>query len=259
MKVGFIGLGNMGSTLARCVAQVSGVELLLSTYNLENATTLQQEIGGTLLPNEQIIAQANCIFLGIKPQMLRSFKNELANSLTQRPQITWVSMLAGVTIDTLQTVLETHNIVRIMPNTPVSIGKGITTLTSNNEQVLEQVSQLLEKSGEIITLPETLMDSATAIAGCGPAFVYTFIEALADAGVKHGLPRELALKLAAQTVSGAGDMVLESGTHPALLRDAVCSPGGSTIAGVTALEKNGFRHATIEAVNKAVKRTKELG
>lgn len=259
MKVGFIGLGNMGSALARCISQVGGVELLLSTYNLESATALQQEIGGTLLPNEEIIAQAHCIFLGIKPQMLRSFANELADNITQRPQITWVSMLAGVTIETLQTVLATHNIVRIMPNTPVAIGKGMTTLASHNEHLLGQVSQLLDKSGEITILPESLMDSSTAIAGCGPAFVYTFIEALADAGVKHGLPRELALKLAAQTVSGAGDMVLISESHPASLRDAVCSPGGSTIAGVVALEENGFRHATIEAVNKAVARTRELG
>lgn len=259
MKVGFIGLGNMGSALARCISHVSGVELLLSTYHLESATALKDEIGGTLLPNEEIIAQADYIFLGIKPQMLRSFSNELADNITQQPQITWVSMLAGVTIETLQTVLATHNIVRIMPNTPVSIGKGMTTITSNNEQLLEHVSKLLAKSGEIMPLPEQLMDSATAIAGCGPAFVYTFIEALADAGVKYGLPRELALKLAAQTVSGAGDMVLKSNTHPAALRDAVCSPGGSTISGVVALEENGFRHATIEAVSKAVARTKKLG
>lgn len=259
MKVGFIGLGNMGGALARCVSQVGGVDVLLSTHNLPNATALQQEIGGVLLSNEEIIQQANCIFLGIKPQMLRSFTDEMAYLIKQRPQITWVSMLAGVTIEKLEQLLFTQNIVRIMPNTPVAIGKGMTTIASNNEQLLGQVSQLLKKSGEIVALSEDLMDSATAIAGCGPAFVYTFIEALADAGVKHGLPRELALKLASQTVSGAGHMVLESRLHPASLRDAVCSPGGSTIAGVTALEENGFRHATIEAVNKAVGRTKELG
>ena len=150
----------------------------------------------------------------------------------------------------------------MMPNTPVSIGQGVISyaLSANcRAEDSEFFGQLLAKAGLLVELGEGLIDAATGLAGCGPAFVYLFIEALADAGVQTGLPRETALKMAAQTVVGAGQLVLESNQHPGVLKDQVCSPGGSTIAGVASLEAHAFRGTVMDAVHQAYKRTQELG
>ena len=149
-----------------------------------------------------------------------------------------------------------------MPNTPVAIGQGVISyaLSENcRAEDKEIFCQLLAKAGLLVELGDSLIDAATGLAGCGPAFVYLFIEALADAGVQTGLPREMALKMAAQTVVGAGQMVLESQQHPGILKDQVCSPGGSTIAGVASLEEHAFRGTVMDAVQQAYKRTQELG
>ena len=150
----------------------------------------------------------------------------------------------------------------MMPNTPASIGQGVISyaLSSNCSTADSDLfCQLLAKAGLLVELGESLIDAATGLAGCGPAFVYLFIEALADAGVQTGLPRETALKMAAQTVVGAGQLVLESQQHPGVLKDQVCSPGGSTIAGVASLEAHAFRGTVMEAVQQSYKRTQELG
>lgn len=258
MKVGFIGLGNMGASLARAVAQVPDVTVLLSQHNLEKAKAVQADIGGELMTNSYLVSQADVIFLGVKPQQVPIVLEELEAVIQKRPEVIWVSMAAGLTLAQLANYLPTQRLVRIMPNTPVAIGQGMTTLSSHDAAAQQLVQDLLAASGKVFPLPEAQMDAATAIAGCGPAFVYTFIEALADAGVAHGLPRQLALELAGQTLVGAGQLTLESSDHPAQLRDAVCSPGGATIAGVLALEEHGFRHATQSAVTAALHRTKAL-
>ena len=153
-------------------------------------------------------------------------------------------------------------LIRIMPNTPVAIGQGVISLARSQavtDQQVAQVKQLLSGAGALYEIEEKLMDPATSVAGCGPAFVYQMIEAMADAGVSLGLSREQALQMAAQTFQGASQMVLETGEHPARLRDAVCSPGGSTIAGVNRLEQVGLRGDIIAGVEAAYKRTQEMG
>ncbi len=257
MKVGFIGLGNMGSAIARAVAKCDDVSLFLSSHNPEKAGKLQAEIGGQLLDNAQVAAESDVVFLGVKPYQVASTIKEIGEG-SNNGNI-WISMATGVSLETLAKLLPGHDLVRMMPNTPVAIGQGMTSYTSQSNKAKEVFKDLMAYSGKVVEIQEGLMDAATAVAGCGPAFVYQFIEALGDAGVQNGLSRSQAIEMAAQTVLGSAQMVLESGQHPAQLRDAVTSPGGSTIAGVVELEKNGFRYAAISAVNAALKRNQELG
>lgn len=214
--------------------------------------------------NAEIVGTCSVIFLGVKPYQIQSLLADLQAEIAQNPTALWVSMAAGVSLDQLASHLPKEaGLIRLMPNTPVAIGQGMSTYAvkvGEREQAdRELFENLLATSGKLLQLPEHLIDAATGIAGCGPAFVYQFIESLADAGVKHGLQRQDSLNLAAQTLLGAASLVLETGQHPAVLRDQVTSPGGSTIAGVVALEEHGFRHAVISAVSQAIARTKELG
>lgn len=257
MLVGFIGLGNMGSAIAKAVAKVEGTDLLLSNHNVAKASKLQEEIGGTLATNQEIAEKSDVVFLGVKPYQVGQAIAELAGSINK--QAVWISMATGVALADLEKLLPGHSIVRMMPNTPVALGAGMTSFTASDDAAKAVFTQLMAYSGETVEIAENLMDAATAVAGCGPAYVYQFIEAMADAGVQNGLARKAAIKMAAQTVLGSAEMVLKTGQHPAELRDAVTSPGGSTIAGVVALEQNGFRYATISAVNAALARNKELG
>ncbi|MGO1441258.1 MAG: pyrroline-5-carboxylate reductase [Lactobacillus delbrueckii] len=257
MKVGFIGLGNMGSAIARAVAKCDDVSLLLSRHNPEKAGKLQAEIGGQLLDNAQVAAESDVVFLGIKPYQVASTIKEIGENSNNGS--IWISMATGVSLETLAKLLPGHDLVRMMPNTPVAIGQGMTSYTSQSSQAKDVFKELMAHSGKVVEIQEGLMDAATAVAGCGPAFVYQFIEALGDAGVQNGLSRSQAIEMAAQTVLGSAQMVLATGQHPAQLRDAVTSPGGSTIAGVVELEKNGFRYAAISAVNAALKQNQELG
>ncbi|WP_201336205.1 pyrroline-5-carboxylate reductase, partial [Lactobacillus nasalidis] len=233
------------------------VSLLLSSHNPAKAGKLQEEIGGELLDNAAIAAQSDVVFLGVKPYQVADSIKELGASAEN--DSVWISMATGVDLATLAELLPGHDLVRMMPNTPVAIGQGMTSYSSQSQRGKEIFQTLMAHSGKVVEISEGLMDAATAVAGCGPAFVYQFIEALGDAGVQNGLSRAQAIEMAAQTVLGSAQMVLESGQHPAQLRDAVTSPGGSTIAGVVELEKNGFRYAAISAVNAALKRNQELG
>ena len=174
-----------------------------------------------------------------------------------------VTMAAGVSIKTLcEKIGSAPHVIRIMPNTPAAIGEGMILFTcgegvTDNDVTLFKA--IFDSAGELEEIEERLIDAGSAVSGCGPAFVYMFIDALADGGVKAGLPRDKALRLAAKTVSGSADMVLLSGKHPEALKNAVCSPAGSTIEGVNVLENAAFRAAVMSAVTAAYKRTKELG
>lgn len=172
-------------------------------------------------------------------------------------------MVAGLKLKNYLSVISSkQSIIRMMPNTPIEIQEGMTTFTYPKKtptSAIELFKLCLSESGKLLYINEEQMDAATAIAGCGPAFIYQMIEAFSDAGVREGLSRELAQELAVQMIKGSANMVLETKTHPALLKDRVTSPGGSTIAGTTALEENGFRFAVIEAVHQACKRNHELG
>ena len=252
LTLGFIGTGNMGSALASAAAKKETNRLLLANRGKEKAIALREKIGGEVTDNCGAI-QSDYLFLGVKPQMLPDVTPELREALARQNRITVVVSMAAVTsIARLKEMLgESVPIIRIMPNTPVSIGEGIILYSCSGEVTGEMEHRFLEAmsaAGRFIHIEERLMDAGACISGCGPAFVDLFIEALADGGVACGLPRALALELAAGTVSSSAKLMLETGTHPAQLKDEVCSPGGTTIQGVRALEKGGLRSAVMEAV-----------
>lgn len=264
MKVGFIGTGNMGGAVAAAVAKVADSELYLSNHNAAQAQALKVKIGqGILASNVQIAQECDVVFIGVKPYLVEPVLTDLASAIDKNPDSLWISMAAGVTLKQLKPHFKSQGLIRMMPNTPVAVGQGVITYSiaeSFRKEVDRKIFEHhLVEAGTMQLMLERQLDAATALAGCGPAFVYQFIEALADAGVQNGLSRADSLALAAQTVSGAARMVLETDTHPAVLKDQVCSPGGSTIAGVVALEDKGFRAATISAVQAAYQRTQELG
>ena len=264
MKIGFIGLGNMGASLAKAVLQTkTGAQILLANRSQAKVDAFIADFGGQASSNEEVFAEADVIFLGVKPAQFSELLSQYQTILEKRESILLISMAAGLTLEKLASFLPSqHRIIRMMPNTPASIGQGVISyaLSSNcGAEDSEIFCQLLTKAGLLVELGEGLIDAATGLAGCGPAFVYLFIEALADAGVQTGLPREIALKMAAQTVVGAGKLLLENQEHPGVLKDQVCSPGGSTIAGVASLEAHAFRGTVMDAVGQAYKRTQELG
>ncbi len=211
--------------------------------------------------NAAVASQATLLVLAVKPQQMSAALAEVAPAL--QPTAVVVSIAAGVTLKKLAAQLPPGSrIVRVMPNTPCLVGQGASCFALGEHADStdgQRVRQLLSAVGIAHEVPEKLLDAVTGLSGSGPAFVYTVIEALADGGVRAGLPRALAAELAAQTVAGAAAMVLETGKHPAELRDAVASPAGTTIAGLAELERLGLRGALIEAVTAAAERSKELG
>lgn len=262
-KIGFIGCGNMGGTLARAAAK-TGNEIYIADPDCNKLNTAAAEIGATAVTNETIAKTCDLIFLGVKPQVLGAVLGSLSDTLKARTDhFVLVSMAAGIAIASVcEAVGSEYPVIRIMPNTPAAVDSGM-ILYCKNSLVTDGDAAIfldsLKTAGQCDYLDERLIDAASAVSGCGPAFVYMFIEALADGGVRCGLPRDKAMKYAAQTVLGAGKMVLDTGRHPGELKDAVCSPAGSTIEGVRALESSCFRSACIEAVTAAFERTKELG
>ena len=262
--LGFIGVGNMGGALARAAAKkVSGSSLLLANRSPEKAVRLAEELCGQVSDNAVIAAEADFIFLGVKPQMLPGVLEGLAPVLQARQSpFVLVSMAAGTSIARVRQLAGgDYPVIRIMPNTPASIGQGM-ILYAPSENVpdaaLAAFLDSMAAAGRFARLEERLIDAGSAVSGCGPAFVDLFLEALADGGVACGLPRSTARELAAQMVLGSAALALSDGRHPAQLKDAVCSPGGTTIQGVRALEKNGFRSAVMEAVIAAYEKNFDL-
>lgn len=271
-QVAFIGTGNMGGALIRAACQaIDPAQVLITDYQPEKAKALAEELGCALAAsNDEAVLGAQYIFLCVKPQVLPGVLQALIPTLAQRvrdgvaPAL--ISIAAGVTLATIRNDLGEVGadipLLRVMPNTCAAIGKGMLALSAGAEVTdaqLQAVRQILSCAGRLEQLPESQMDAFTAVAGCGPAFVYQLIEALADGGVMAGLPRQQAQIYAAQTLMGAAAMVLESDQHPGELKDAVCSPGGSTIAGVATLERYRFRAAAIDAVMAAYAKNIELG
>jgi len=260
---GFIGTGNMGGALAVAACK-SGEAVLLADHDTAKAAALAKQCGCDAGDNTAVATACRFVFLGVKPQVLSTVLAELKPLLAKRTErVVVVSMAAGVAMERITTELGgDYPVIRIMPNTPAAIGEGMILYTANAAVTSEDETaflSLMAAAGEFDRLPETLIDAGSALSGCGPAFVYLFTEALADGGVECGLPRDKALRYAAQTVMGAARMVLQDGRHPGELKDAVCSPGGSTIAGVHALEDGAFRGAVMGAVQAAFDRTRELG
>ena len=255
----------MGGALINAAAKsIDKNDILVYDKCREKADAFKASLGVVSCDEEKVIKEAKYIFLGVKPQMLDAAIGEIKDTLDARKdRFVIVSMAAGVKISKITALFGFElPVIRIMPNTPVSVGEGM-ILYDANELVTDaekkEFLEILSRAGKLDNLPEALIDAGCALSGCGPAFVDLFIEALSDAGVKCGLPRDKALLYAAQTLLGSSKLMIETGTHPAVLKDAVCSPGGSTIAGVHALEENGFRGAVMDAVCEAFERTKELG
>ena len=264
-KLGFIGTGNMGGALARAVGK-SGHEVYLSDVSAEKAGCVASDIGENahVSNNLEIITECDVVFLGVKPQLLSTLAQEITPLLSERKShVCLVSMAAGVTLQKLGELFGSSlPIIRIMPNTPVSVGAGM-ILVSTNDATREGDKKLLGAAlsfaGNIDYIEERLMDAASAVSGCGPAFVCLFIEALADGGVRCGLPRDKALHYAIETVKGTATLLSESGKHPGTVKDEVCSPAGSTIEGIAELENGCLRGTVTNAVTAAHDRTRELG
>ena len=260
---GFIGCGNMGGTLARKVAEQTA-NVAVADRDPDAARRIAEATGAVVSSNGEIASSARYVVLGVKPQVLPRVLEEIAPALSARKDAyTLISMAAGVRTEKIASILGFPcGILRIMPNTPAGVGQGMIVFAGNDRVTEEERNDFLlafAPAGKILPVAEDLIDACSAVSGCGPAFVYMFIEALADGGVRCGLPRAMAMELAAQTVLGSAKTVLESGKHPGALKDAVCSPGGSTIEGVQTLESGAFRGTVSEAVRAAFERTVELG
>lgn len=262
MKYGFLGCGNMGGAIATALSKATK-DILLTSRSVESASALAHKLGCHFShSNEEVAASCSIIFLAVKPQMMKDVLSPLVPVLQERRPLL-VSMAAGLTTGQIEALAGGNiPVVRIMPNTPVSIGQGMTTYCRNSfvdDSLMAALLSDLQNAGRFDAIEEKLMDAATVAAGCSPAYAYMFIDAIADGAVACGLPRAKALEYAAAAVAGAAQLLLESGSHPGQLKDAVCSPGGSTIAGVRALEDNGFRGAVMDAISAAYKRSVELG
>jgi len=262
-KIGFIGCGNMGSALAKAVCKsVSANNVTLSNRRREKAELLAKELGCGISDNKETASSCDLIFLGVKPQMMAGVLADIAPVLKDRnDRFVLVTMAAGLTMETICAMAGgEYPVIRIMPNTPVAVGQGVVQMCTLGVTDAEQADfrELLKYAGLIDAIPESLIDAASAVSGCGPAFVCLVMEALADGGVACGLPRDKALRYAAQTMAGTAALCLETGEHPARLKDKVCSPGGTTIQGVRAMEQGNVRAACMEAVMAAYKKSLEL-
>ena len=265
MKIGFIGTGNMGGALAKAAAKaVVSEDICVSDKFMDKAEALAAELGCRAVSAREAAESCEFLFLGVKPQMMAELLEQIKPVLEARNDpFVLVSMAAGVAMADIRRMAGAdYPVIRIMPNTPVSVGQGMVLYDATENvsaEAVEAFCDCMRFAGRLDPLPEKLIDAGSAVSGCGPAFACLFLEALADGGVACGLPRAKAMEYAAQTLLGTAALALESGAHPAQLKDAVCSPGGSTIAGVRALERGGFRAAAMNAVEDAFCRTKELG
>lgn len=259
-KFAFIGAGNMGSILIRALnKKVPAENILVVEKNEEKILALQKDIAIREVSIEEAAQKADFVFLAIKPQQYKEICRDLDSHLTGNPDCTIISMLASVSLDDIRNEFtDERPVIRIMPNTPALVEEGMILYSCNSyvtEDKLREFQDAMQKAGKLEAIEENKIDAACALSGCGPAFVYIFAEALADAAVECGLSREQAYDLAAQTIYGSGKMLVESEKIPAQLKDEVCSPGGSTIAGVHALEDSAFRSAAMNAVQAAFEKS----
>ncbi len=260
-KLGFIGCGNMGGALITAAAKtLNEGEIAVCDLDKAKVAALQNAYGVVGVDMDELVKNSDFVVLGVKPQVMEKVLAPIAKTLRERTDVTVVTMAAGVSIAGVKSFIGGElPVIRIMPNTPVAVGEGMIlyALSGVSEESHDAFRKYFAKAGKFDKIPEEKIDAGSALSGCGPAFVYAFAEALADGAVECGVPRESAALYAAQTLKGAAEMLLAYG-HPADLKDAVCSPGGTTIAGVHALESAGMRGAVMEAVTAAYKRTLEL-
>lgn len=265
MKVGFIGCGMMGGALITAVTKtVKAKDIFVFDSDTAKTKALKDSFGiNVCKDSEELANSVDYLFLAVKPAFMSDVLTDITTKVSEEKLPLFVSIAAGLEIAKLERLaLTCCRFIRLMPNLPATVGEAMIALSANSNittKEIDDVKIILSKAGSVEQVPETLMDCVTGVSGSGPAYGFIFIEALADAAVKLGMPRNQAYIYAAQTLKGAAAMVLETKKHPAELKDSVCSPGGTTIAGVAALEENNFRNAIIKAAVAATERSKEMG
>lgn len=263
MTFGFIGCGNMGGAIATAVCKaVEPWKVTVANRTQKKAEALAAALGCQTGSNEDA-ALCDFVFLGVKPYLMRDMLSGLKETLAQRkPGFVLVTMAGGLSIAQIREMAGgEYPVIRIMPNTPAAYGAGMIQYCAADvpQDKISAFLNAMAPAGRLDDVPEMLIDAASCVSGCGPAWACQFVEALADGGVACGLPRQKAMEYAAQMLLGTARMILDSNQHPGALKDAVCSPGGATILGVRTLEEHGFRGAVMDAVIAAFDRTKEMG
>ncbi len=262
MKIGIIGAGNMASALADGLMNsgiVKADEITMSDKSTAKLSAWQEKGVFTTEDNNVVFKNSEIVIFAVKPNIIPLVLKEAANCVKKQ---LFISIAAGVMIDTIEKALgNTAKIIRAMPNTPARVGCGMTVLSPNKNitsDELKIVEDLFSAIGDVVVLDEKHINVATALHGSSPAYVYMLIDAMADSGVRHGISKEIAIKLAAKAVEGSAKMVLETNEHPQKLKDDVCSPGGTTIAAVCELEKRGFSSVVQQAIEKCIEKADEM-
>lgn len=262
-KIGIIGIGNMGSAILKGLLHVyQKEEVIFTDVDKKRCQEISGETG--VFPagnNKECVENAKYILLAVKPQYLNPVLENIKGAVTKNHVV--ISIAPGITTEQLKEKLgEENRVVRAMPNTPALLGSGMTGVCYDprlfQEEEKADIMSVFQSFGKVKVVEERLMNAVVCVSGSSPAYVYLFIEALADSGVKYGLPRAAAYEMAAQAVLGSAKMVLETGEHPGALKDKVCSPGGTTIAGVAALEEFGFRNAILKASDACFHKCTEI-
>ncbi|MDO4274293.1 MAG: pyrroline-5-carboxylate reductase [Eubacteriales bacterium] len=264
MKIGFIGCGNMAAAMIGGILRkgiFSKDEIIVSNLTKEGSARSRDKLGVmTTMDNREVVKSARIVVLAVKPQFYEEVLGEVRDLFT--PEHMVVGIAPGKTLAWLEEKCgQPLKVVRLMPNTPAQVGEGMTGACINDkvtDEDLKQVCEITDSFGRTEVVPERLMDAVGAVSGSSPAYVFMFIEAMADAAVAQGMPRKQAYQFAAQAVLGSARMVLETGMHPGELKDMVCSPAGTTIEGVRTLEKAGLRSAVFEALQACAEKGKRL-
>lgn len=263
-KIGFIGCGNMGTSMVGGLIKsgfINSGQIIISTKTEASLKKLSDKFNViTTLNSKDVVKKSDIIFLAVKPNIYKPIIEEIKSEITNDKLI--ITIAAGITIENMEQWLgDDLKIIRTMPNTPALVGEAMTAICPNknvSEDELKYCIKIFKSFGECEVLEEKYFDGFIAIAGSSPAYVFMFIESMADGAVKLGIPRAKAYKMAAQSVLGSAKMILETGKHPGELKDMVCSPSGTTIEAVIELEKLGFRNSIIQAINKCAEKSKNM-
>lgn len=262
--IGMIGVGNMGSAIAKAILN-AGYSMILHNRTKEKLHTFAEELDAEVELVDSVadlINHSDIIYIGVKPHQFGQIFDQMKECISNSQPKVWVSMAAGLQLDQLTQLTPTnHHWIRTMPNTPVEVGQGYIAYchTPNiTQKHIELFEDSLVKAGILEQIDESLFNAVTGLAGSGPAFIYQLIEAMSDVGVNYGLSREMSRKMAAQTVKGAASVVIETGQHPAELKDRVTSPAGTTIEGIVALEHAGFKSAINQGVSAAIEKSVQM-
>ncbi len=264
-RIGFVGCGNMGSAILNGILEADLVDkedILVSCRSDESKNRISEEFGVTITDNKAVAEKCNTIFLAVKPNVFPVVIDDIRDAIEVGKMPLIISIAAGMPINKIEDMFGRDiKLIRSMPNTPALVGEAMSALCVNDNVTEDDKAKALsifESFGEAEFIDEKLMDAVIGVSGSSPAYIYMLIEAMADGAVLSGMPREKAYKFAAQSVMGSAKMVLETGIHPGELKDAVCSPGGTTIEGVAMLERMGFRDAIISAEKACVDKSIEM-